>query len=189
MVCWKTTCWCRRYRAWRGPAGVRKALRRLLAFGNATGPDLSVPVLQLDDDLCFIAGCGFDSFILDDYERLRTAAASVPLVRSVVASVFGYRHRPSHAAPVRPRQSAHARARVRPGRRRLRRSSTRRRRAACQRNRAALRRPGHDRRASLFHFWPECHAVHEASSYVGRRRDAVLRRRHAAVSVRAVHTE
>lgn len=84
------TAWRRRYRAWRGPAGVRKALRWLLDNSHADVRDLSVPVLRIDDDLCFIAGCGFDSFILDDYERLRDAAAAVPVVRSLVASVFGY---------------------------------------------------------------------------------------------------
>ena len=76
------------YRKWRGPRGVKRALKEL---GTASRRDLRVPVLRVDDDdLCFIAGCGFDSFILDDYQRLRRIASGVPIVRNVLASVFGY---------------------------------------------------------------------------------------------------
>mmetsp|Transcript_27262 Transcript_27262/g.88080 ORF Transcript_27262/g.88080 Transcript_27262/m.88080 type:complete len:375 (-) Transcript_27262:405-1529(-) len=170
-----------RYRRWRGPRGVRRALDVLSSSGggakNVTN-DLRVPVLRVDDgDLCFIAGCGFDSFILDDYQRLRAAVRNVPVVRNVLSSVFGYFVATAIAtlyvlrlsflrgrcltkthpqAPVCRGQSTYVRPRI--GRRRsdLRRSETRRRRPADPPSTARrgtddppLRRHRHHRGTSL----------------------------------------
>jgi len=85
------------YRSWRGARGLRRALVRLEVERNTTQglrglTALEVPALRVDDgaDLCFIAGCGFDSFILDDYQRLRDTVQKVPGIRQLLSSVFGY---------------------------------------------------------------------------------------------------
>ena len=69
--------------------GVRRACAALKHGVNAT---LSVPVLSTDqNELCFIAGQGFDAFLLDDYKRQAKATQNTiigPLMRSVGGYFF-----------------------------------------------------------------------------------------------------
>ena len=77
----------RQYRSWRGAGGVRKACAQIKRGVNAT---LAIPVLTTDaGELCFIAGQGFDAFLLDDYKR-QAKATSKTFVGPVIASVWGY---------------------------------------------------------------------------------------------------
>ena len=79
----------RHYRRWCGSKGVRRACAALKHGVNAT---LSVPVLSTDqNELCFIAGQGFDAFLLDDYKRQAKATQNTiigPLMRSVGGYFF-----------------------------------------------------------------------------------------------------
>lgn len=77
-----------RYRRWAGARGVRRALERL----QHPVDEITVPVMRVDatDDLCFLGGCGFDSYILDDYKRLKDRVKKVPVLRRILSSVFGY---------------------------------------------------------------------------------------------------
>ena len=79
----------RHYRRWCGSNGVRKACAALKNGVNAT---LSVPVLSTDqNELCFIAGQGFDAFLLDDYKRQAKATQNTiigPLMQSPVGGYF-----------------------------------------------------------------------------------------------------
>lgn len=81
-----------RYRKWKGARGVRNALRTLSSLREDNLREISVPALRVDNGttLCFLGGCGFDSFILDDYRRLRRLVSRVPILNAVLSSVFGY---------------------------------------------------------------------------------------------------
>lgn len=83
-----------KYGQWKGAAGVRRTLDALNALPEGCPPrEIAVPALRVGDSpdtLCFLGGCGFDSFILDDYRRLSRNVRRVPLVRSLLSSVFGY---------------------------------------------------------------------------------------------------
>jgi len=51
---------------------------------------IRVPVLESDtNDLCFMAGCGFDAFLLDDFQALKKLVKRTPLKRPL-SSVLGY---------------------------------------------------------------------------------------------------
>ena len=79
----------RGYRAWRGPRGVRRCVAAL-RDDAAPRRTLDVPILETGGgDLCFIAGMGYDAFILDDYEKLVRSVRGTPLARPL-GSVFGY---------------------------------------------------------------------------------------------------
>ena len=79
----------RHYRRWCGSKGVGRACA---AQKNGVNATLSVPVLSTDqNELCFIAGQGFDAFLLDDYKRQAKATQNTiigPLMRSVGGYFF-----------------------------------------------------------------------------------------------------
>lgn len=76
------------YRRWCGARGVARACAELRT--RAEVRTLRVPVIEVDSgELCFIAGQGYDAFILDDYERLVRQVRGTPLSKPL-ASVFGY---------------------------------------------------------------------------------------------------
>ena len=76
------------YRRWCGARGVARACAELRTRGEVR--TLRVPVIEVDSgELCFIAGQGYDAFILDDYERLVRQVRGTPLSKPL-ASVFGY---------------------------------------------------------------------------------------------------
>ncbi|KAH8061779.1 hypothetical protein JL722_3733 [Aureococcus anophagefferens] len=80
-----------------GP-GVRRCVDALRE--SAARRTLDVPILETGGgDLCFIAGMGYDAFILDDYERLVRSVRAPPRGRSAASSATSW-----------PRRSARCRA-------------------------------------------------------------------------------
>lgn len=75
----------------RRPRRALEAFRDIARAGVSSSPSLSVPLLQIDGgDLCFFAGCGFDSLMLSDYEVVRRWVRRLPVARSLLQSVAGY---------------------------------------------------------------------------------------------------
>jgi len=79
-----------RFKSVRGVSAALKTIVELTKDEATAGPrEVSVPLMRVDSgELCFLAGCGFDAFLLNDYARLRERAP--PVLKSTVSSVFGY---------------------------------------------------------------------------------------------------
>ncbi len=70
--------------------GAKNALRDLKSLVDyLPGRTHEIPLVSVDGDECFFAGLGFDSLMLNDYNKLKNKTKN-PLLKTILHSVVGY---------------------------------------------------------------------------------------------------
>ena len=70
--------------------GAQNALRDLKSLVDyLPGRTHEIPLVSVDGDECFFAGLGFDSLMLNDYNKLKNKTKN-PILKSILHSVVGY---------------------------------------------------------------------------------------------------